>query len=113
MGVKMRQLVEREICTAVVDALLAAGFSISVDNGDNSDREYEIANSTDKDAILKAMFLTDDEHLYVERNGKRFGWVYFVYGNDGYDVLSDNTINLEEYIGDHSPVQKLIDKYAD
>lgn len=110
MSVKMRQKVEREICTAVVDALLAAGFSIEVDNGDDMTTQSDV-----RPTILEAMFKTDDERLYVERAGadKCVGWVYFVYGNDGWDVISDYTVNLEPYIGAGSRVQKIVDEYAD
>jgi hypothetical protein len=44
---------------------------------------------------------TDDDRLFVYKvdgpKGRRdwFGWVFFVYGNDGYDVISDYTTNLE------------------
>jgi hypothetical protein len=46
----------------------------------------------------------DDEHLGVfqaadatgvERVCRPFAWVRFVYGNDGYDVISDYTTSLE------------------
>jgi hypothetical protein len=113
MGVKMRQMVEREISEAIVDALLKAGFEIGVDNGDNSGRDFELPNSVDRKRIFKAMFLTDEDRLYAIKNKQHVGWVYLVYGNDGWDVLSDYTVNLEPYIGDKSPVQKIIDKYAD
>jgi hypothetical protein len=58
MSVKMRQIVEREITTAVVDALLAAGFSLSIDNGDT-----EAPYSKSRKNILKGMYQTDDEYL--------------------------------------------------
>jgi hypothetical protein len=113
----MRQIVEREICTEIVKSLLRAGFSISVDNGDNNGEDFEIARSHSKTAVLKAMFQTDDEHLYVYNRSPHaagaFGWVRFVYGNDGWDVLSDYSVNLEKFIGDGTPVQKVVDKYAD
>ena len=110
MSVKMRQKFEREICTAVLDALLAAGFEISVDNGGE---EFELENSADRDAILKAMFLADEDRLYAIKNKQHIGWVYFVYGNDGWDVLSDYTVNLGSFVGDGTPVQKIVDEYAD
>ena len=108
MSVKMRQIVEREITTAVVDALLAAGFSLSIDNGDEI-----TAHSKSRKNILNSMYLTDEEHLYAVKEGKTTAWVYFVYGNDGWDVISDYTVNLESLIGDGTDVQKVIDKYAD
>lgn len=111
MSVKMRQMVEKEICTAVVDALLAAGYAISVDNGGD---EPEVVSSADRAVILAGMFATDDERLYAEKPaGTHFGWVYFVYGNDGYDVMSDYTVNLESVVGEGTSVDKVIETYAD
>lgn len=117
MSVKMRQEVERKIVESVLDALLAAGFQISIDNSDNSGKEYEIERSTDKKAILKAMFLTDDEYLFVDKVSvkevqENFGWVWFVYGNDGWDVISDYTVNLEKFIGDGTATDKIIEHYS-
>lgn len=114
MSVKMRQKVEREITTAVVDALLKAGYSLEVDNGDE-----QIDPTANRESILKSMYQTDEERLYVYKiiNGEfaagSFAWVYFVYGNDGWDVISDYTVNLESIIGDGTPVQTLVDEYAD
>jgi hypothetical protein len=109
MSVKMRQIVEREISTAVVDALLGAGYSLSVDNEDEQ-TEY----STDRETILNWMYQTDVERVYAKNtDGVAFAWVYFVYGNDGWDVISDYTVNLESLIGGGTDVEKIVDKYAD
>jgi hypothetical protein len=115
VSVKMRQRVEREIAASAVDALIRAGFAISVDNGDNDGRKYEIANSTDRAAIAAKMFQTDEERVYAvdKADNKPIGWLYFVYGNDGWDVLSDYTVNLEQIIGEGTATQRLIDEYAD
>ena len=91
-------------------ALLAAGFSLSIDNGDT-----EAPYSKSRKDILKGMYQTDEEYLYVRKAGSSgsFAWVYFVYGNDGWDVISDYTVNLESLIGEGTDVQKVVDKYAD
>lgn len=109
MSVKLRQELERKIVKAAITSLLDAGFTIEVDNGGD---EPELAASTSKSAILKACFLTDDERLYVSKNGKAFGWVLLVYGNDGWDVISDYTVNLEQYIGEGSEAYKISEKYS-
>ena len=105
MSVKMRQHVERQIARRLILDGLAAGYSLSVDNGGDED---EIAPSHKCKEILDAMFATDDEHLKFHKDGKYVGWVYFVYGNDGYDVISDYTVNLEHVM---AGVEKLSDKY--
>jgi hypothetical protein len=113
MSVKMRQEVERKIATAVVETLLVAGFGLCVDNGDNGEREFEIKNSKSAKAVLKAMFQTDEEKLYTVKDGRLDGYVYFVYGNDGWDVISDYTVNLEKYVGEGSLAGKISDHYSD
>lgn len=109
MSVKMRRLVEREISTAIIDELLKAGFRISVDNGDEQSAPF-----SSKETILKHMFFTDEDRLYVykPRQATAFAWAYLVYGNDGPDVLSDYTVNLEKFIGEGSIVDKLSEKYS-
>lgn len=95
MTIKQRQAIERHIAELFIDSAIAAGYAINVDNGGD---DYELADaSTCKTDILKAMFATDDERLYIFEKGKRerFGWALFVYGNDGYDVIADYTTNLE------------------
>ena len=80
MSATMRRIVEREIAAALIADGLAAGYAIAVNNGGDED---ELPPSTDAEAILAAMFATDDEHLHFYKDGKRAGWVWFVYGNDG------------------------------
>lgn len=94
--VKMRMMVEREIVTMIIDDALAAGYEIAVDNGGDG-FEYR---GTDKARITDHTFAADDARLYLFRPGekKSVGWVYCVYGNDGWDVISDYTTNLEKLL---------------
>jgi hypothetical protein len=108
--------IEKRIARRVVRHLLQAGYRLTVDNGGDT---YEIPYTYDFKTIVGAMFATDDERLVAEMVppaidagsaawaaykailGDRKtikGWVYFVYGNDGYDVISDYTLNLEQVI---------------
>jgi hypothetical protein len=97
MSVKMRQRIERKIAHAFIRDALAAGYVISVNDGE----ETTLIRSTSIKAILGAMFTTDEDRLYIDRpddpvdDRRCFGWVLFIYGNDGYDVISDYTVNLE------------------
>jgi hypothetical protein len=105
MSVKMRQHVERDIALAAITGCLSKGYNLTVDNGE----ERVLLNSRDKRAILAAMFTTDEEHLLVNYNpvtNKSEGWIFFVYGNDGWDVISDYTTNLESAL---SAAQKRAD----
>ena len=49
--------------------------------------------STDEDTLVLHVKESGDE--YSLKIYKRIGWAQFTYGNDGYDVLSDHTANLE------------------
>jgi hypothetical protein len=108
MSVKMRQEVERKIAAALIDSALKAGYTITVNDGE----EDVLKRSASADAILKAMFTTDEDRLYLHaQNAKAtFGWVLFIYGNDGWDVISDYTTNLEPIMG---AANKLADYYGD
>ncbi|MEN5458699.1 hypothetical protein ABEO27_27830, partial [Klebsiella pneumoniae] len=92
-----------------ITGLLAEGYTISVFDGE----ETVLTKSVDPAAIEKAMFSTDEDQFHVERDGgdkPETGWVLFVYGNDGWDVIADNTVNLEPAL---KGATELADKIAD
>ncbi len=110
MSIKMRQLVEKKIVRRMVSDLLKAGFALNVDNGGD---DMELPKpSTDKKLVLATLFATDDERLFVYKPvecGGYVGWVWFVYGNDGNDVINDYSVNMESHM---AGVKKLADFYG-
>jgi hypothetical protein len=92
MDVKKRQRIERQIVRKFVKVALADGCAISLHNGGD---DFEFPPTKSLEFILDRMFATDDEYLKVFKDGKPIGWVYFVYGNDGYDVIVDYSTALE------------------
>lgn len=106
MNVKLRQELERKIARAFLKRALEEGYSITIENGGD---EAELHSSTNLREILKHMFLTDDEHLFLYKDGETGDWVHFVYGNDGWDVISDYTTTLE-YLMDTA--NKISEKYS-
>jgi hypothetical protein len=110
MNVKTRQRIERQIARKFLRIALAAGYAISLDNGGD---DFEFKDRTDFKFIVGEMFATDDERLYLSKDGKRSGWVYFVYGNDGYDVICDYTTNLEPLMPEVTELSdRLEEQYA-
>lgn len=105
-----RLALEEKIVEAIVDRLLEVGFELSVDDGGD---EMAIERSRDKAAIMEALINTDEDRLHalVPRGGRmgnlRGGWVLFVYGNDGYDVVCDYTTGLEHRL---KPVFDMVDR---
>lgn len=109
-AIRQRQQVEQTIARAVVDALLKAGFSLGVKDGE----KIVLHHSKNEAKLLDALFNTDEDYLFVYvKSGRPDYWVRFVYGNDGWDVINDYTAHLEPYIGEGTAVQKLIDKYSE
>jgi hypothetical protein len=90
---KVKEKDEAMVRKVIADAL-AAGYTLSVWDGE----EETLTNSSDADALFKAMMTTDQDHLYFLRDGKSVGWVFFVYGESGWDVINDYTVNLEEVL---------------
>jgi len=84
-------LIDRLIVRHVVESLAKAGYSFSIP--EDSGNELELTGNVPK--TLQALAGVDDERLYVSIGAKPCGWVYFVFGNDGFNVVSDYTTNLE------------------
>jgi hypothetical protein len=92
---KERKDPEWALANRLIDDLLAAGFAITVNDGE----QEPVVQSKDKAAILEAMASTDEDYLHVIRSGKEkdnfvAGWVRMIYGN-GVDIISDYTTNLQ------------------
>jgi hypothetical protein len=82
--------IEGRICAALVDALLAKDCTVSVNDGE----EWVVKRSTDKGTIINALFSTDEDRIVArDADGTLRGSWYLVYGNDGYDVISDYSAN--------------------
>jgi len=90
-SVKFRQQAEKDIAMAFVRSAIEAGYTVGVD----CDDEELCAPTRDAKEIEKNLMQCDDEHLFVYKDGKQIGWVWLIYGNEGWDVISDYTTNLE------------------
>lgn len=112
MSVKLRQRLERAIARRAAVDIIRAGYSITVSDGEKP----VIDRSTNVDAIMGVMFSTDMDMFLVHdyrslpRLNDCIGWVKFVYGNDGWDVIHDYTINLDDCL---SRAHALAERYED
>ena len=95
MGMMTPKEMEAAIVRNAVHELLDHGFTLSVDNGGD---DYEIDRSTDAEAVIAQLGNTDEDRLLARTGDKIKGWVHFVYGNDGHDVICDMTVSLEPYL---------------
>jgi hypothetical protein len=114
-AVKARQRIEQTIALVAAQALLDAGYSLGVNDGEES----TITHSRDIGAVQKALFTTDEDYLYGYEAGRTANekdkrpdvWIRLVYGNDGWDVISDyaGANTLDPIIGDGTAVGKLVE----
>jgi hypothetical protein len=115
-----RILVERAIVRRCAQALIDAGYYVSVDcSGERGyDREaMELIDSRDLHAIMDAVMAGDDDYLFVSaeplaaKPKEPFdAYVSLVYGNDGWDVISDYQTNLEAVL---KPVNDFADTLSE
>ena len=90
-SVTRRQKVEQRIASRAVSALLAAGYWLAVRQGD----EDEQPATREKQDVMKLLGECDEDRIMVYTDFKLAGWVHLVYGNAGWDVITDYTTNLE------------------
>jgi hypothetical protein len=79
-----RGKIERRVFANLIDHLQKNGFTLkSVWDG-----ETDTATATIKDA-MEVAFNLDQCHLYMANAKGQQHWVFFVFGNDGWDAISD------------------------
>jgi len=83
---------EYEVAKRTILALLEAGYTVSVFDT----VETTVEKSNDIVEILQAMRTTGEDYLIAYEGDENKGWVRFVYGNSGWDVINDYTTNLED-----------------
>jgi hypothetical protein len=88
--VAKRIKMERAIISRLVKDGLKLGYVVSVCDGE----EWTVKKSKSYKAVMNAIQTTDEDILrFRKENGELVGSFYMVYGNDGYDVISDYSDN--------------------
>ncbi len=94
LGARYRAAMEICIARKLLETATASGYTLRV-----REWEQEGGPGSRKYDFMTALFDLDDAHVTVhDEHGKRIGWVYFVFGNDGYDCISDYGTNLEDWL---------------
>lgn len=103
-SVRVRRLIERGIVRKLLDELLAQGWTITVDDGE--ERHTAPADLLAADLIehhMANIFAVDECHLYLGK-GKETKVVFLVFGNGGWDCIADHSLSLD---------LKAVDEYAE
>lgn len=104
-GINVRKLIERTIIRRAVTDVLAIqaedgpAYAISVFDGE----ETTLIASRDVEQIMGAVMTTSEDMLIVrrlhqDRGSTYFGSIALAYGNDGWDVISNNHTPLDEIL---------------
>lgn len=106
MSITTIQAIEHVIVNAAAVEILGAGHKISVFDGEAT----VLRHSADIDAIMENSFATDEARfdVYSNEGGVFIGSVLFIFGNSGWDVLSDNSSALESLLVKATALSELI-----
>lgn len=99
MTVIERLEAEMRVVRAVVDALLADGWLVSVDDGE----ETTVIRSTDADVICAALGTTDEDTLRCRKPAApgvpaQAAAVWLIYGNEPWEVIADHSVSLTDVL---------------
>lgn len=89
-----RMRMERRIVTFMIEDAIKQGFALSVFNGE----EVTVKKSTNATELWEACRTVDEETIFFHKDDVLVGGVNLVYGNDGWDVISDYTVKLEDVL---------------
>lgn len=100
MNVKTRISVENQIAKKVVKDLLAEGLNLHViSEGDR------LLTSKDEKEILSLVLDLEEVSLQTVD-----GYVLLVFGNDGYDLIVDYSLSLEETLAEALKVSRRLEE---
>ena len=90
MNVETRIKIEKTVVRLIVESVLSFCYCVSIHNGEY----FSISHSRNKGEIMQNVMTTDTDVLVVHSEfGVNLGKIYLVYGNDGWDVVTDHTDN--------------------
>lgn len=99
--IKDRVVIERAVIRHAASAILAAGYRLRLHDGET----WATALTDSLDTVMREVWACDMERLYVwvpssdpGNDGKYIGSLMLVYGNDGWDVIADHSVALEDVL---------------
>lgn len=112
-NVQKRIRIEQKVIRKLIDIVLEREYVISVYDGE----EWVLHRSASKKAICAAMMSTDEDMWRIGKpSGDRIGKVWFIYGNEGYDVVHDYSYTVDcngKSVGPMGEIMDELKKYTD
>ena len=93
MNVKQRQQMEEKIIRKFFESAIKAGYTVAIHDGEEKHGPMQ-----DVENLMAASFSVDMEHFMVYNGNEFLGEVLAVYGNDGWDVIADYSMNIESLL---------------
>lgn len=92
----MKPSTDREAVSLIIDGLIERGVTITAArDGENEDYEW----NGDKEKFIAHLMSCDEGVMFVSIPGCAGNtFVYFVYGNEPYEVASDYGVSLSDYL---------------
>lgn len=93
LELSLRLNIEGQIVRKLIEDAISQGHGVTVNNG-----EEDAYAGTDVEQALAACFQTDEDYIELDKALEdegylSDGWVRLVYGNSGWDVISDYSAN--------------------
>lgn len=104
---RLRALVEMGIVRRLVKDVCLAGHLISVDDGGD---DLAVRLSTNVEEIIDACFAVDEATLRTYKDGSFTGSISLVFGNGGWDVISDYHTSLSALL---KPVNDYAEQFSE
>ena len=106
-----RNQIERMIVEEATKRLMSIGWNPAYHDA-TDDGEVEAISTLPE--VIEAVFSVDECRVWFKKEGMRHQHVFFVLGNDGYDVICDHTCPAEDR-PEHDFVRVMgsVDTYAD
>ena len=109
MNITTRVEIERAIVKRIVRSAFAAGYSVTVHDGD----AISLVRSRSLSGVMAAVMTTDEDTLIFrdKETEARIGQVSLVYGNCGWDVISDHTDSkvMESMLADATRYAEMVE----
>lgn len=114
MSVTARIAIEHALTKFLYEDLIRQGYRLMLTSGDDPMEECEKTPTRNVDDLLDLSMNVDDITVLLFASDKAdarcLGWVKLVYGNDGFDLVSDYSMAIEHALAE---TIKLSDRFAD